>query len=296
MLRAMLCAAPVLALVAAGAAAADEKPEAGVAASVVKVDPANHAVTLRLKDADGKEIEKTFALAADAHVTDPAGKAIGIDAVPTGADVLVVVKDGRLVDLRPGAAAESRPPFDAARFIEDYDRNKDGFIERDELPPRLRHAFDQIDTNKDGKLSREELEAGAVFLQPERRPSDIVNVLIGTSEVDEQSQKELQAIYDALRKVDKNGDGKIDADELKEYREKMIEERVDNLIKELDTNKDGKISRDEAWGRVKRDFDKIDLNKDGFIDRDELLKAARERAASPPPEKAPAPAPNPQDR
>ena len=48
-------------------------------------------------------------------------------------------------------------------------------------------------------------------------------------------------------------------------------------------NHDGKISREEARGRLKRDFDKIDLNKDGFIDRDELLKAARERAATPPP-------------
>jgi Ca2+-binding EF-hand superfamily protein len=292
----MLCAAPVLALVAAGSLAADEKPDAGVAAAVVKVDAADHAVTVRMKDADGKDIVKTFMLTDATRVMDLSGKTIGLDAVEAGNSVLVVVKDGRLVELRRGAGPEGRGPFDAARFIDEYDRNKDGFIQREELPPRLRHAFDQIDTNKDGKLSREELEAGAAFLQPKRRPSDIVNVLIGTSESDDDSAPELQAMYDVLRKVDKNGDGKIDADELKEYREKMIEERVDNLIKELDTNKDGKISRDEAWGRVKRDFDKIDLNKDGFLDREELLKAARERAASPPPDKDAAPPKVPQNR
>ena len=142
-----------------------------------------------------------------------------------------------------------------------------------------------MDTNKDGKLSREELEAGAAYLQPRRRPSDVVNLLIEAGDADEESRQELQTIYDQLRKLDKNHDGKIDADEIKEMGERLIQERVDGLIEDLDVNHDGKISRDEARGRLKRDFDKIDLNKDGFIDRDELLKAARERAATPPAEK-----------
>jgi Ca2+-binding EF-hand superfamily protein len=167
--------------------------------------------------------------------------------------------------------------FDVDRFIKEYDKNGDGFLQRDEVPAYLRDRFDELDTNKDGKLSREELEKGIVLLQPRRRPSDVVFILIETSDCDDECAGELQQIYDTLRKLDKNKDGKIDPEELKAARQELLEERVDNIIKELDTNKDGKISRDEARGPIKRNFDKIDTNKDGFIDREELLKAASER-------------------
>lgn len=186
-------------------------------------------------------------------------------------------------------------PFDVDQFMQRYDKNKDGFIERDELPPRLRHAFDQIDTNKDGKLSREELEKGYVYLQRERRPADFVTVLVEMSDADPASAQELQFIYDMLRKLDKNNNGKLEAEELKAAREAIVAERVDEIFQELDANKDGKISREEARGRLKENFDKIDTNKDGFIDRQELLKAASQRMTPPPPhvgadkESAPAP-------
>jgi Ca2+-binding EF-hand superfamily protein len=192
-----------------------------------------------------------------------AGGQLTADEKPDTKDAPKEVKDHKL--------------FDVDRFLEKYDKNKDGFIQREELPERLRHAFDQIDTNKDGKLSREELEKGAVYLQRQRRPADFINVLVEMSEDDEASQQELQYIYDLLRKIDKNNTGKIDPEGLKAMREQIVADRVDELIADLDVDKDGKISKDEARGRLKEDFDKIDLNKDGFIDRDELIKAASKR-------------------
>lgn len=285
MLRALLCSVPVLALIAAGSPAADEKPDrAGVNGVVVKVDAAHHAVTVRLKDAEGKEVEKTFRLSDNADVTDESGKAVGLDALEAGAAVTLVEKAGRLIELRR-ARKEDRRTFDADRFLADYDRNKDGFIQREELPRRLRYAFDQVDTNKDGKLSREELVAGAFYLHPRRRPSDVVNILIEAGDADAEARQELQTMYDQLRKLDKNHDGKIDAEEVKEMGDQLIRERVDEIFEDLDVNHDGKISREEARGRLRRDFDEIDLNKDGFIDREELLKAARERAATRPAER-----------
>jgi Ca2+-binding EF-hand superfamily protein len=197
--------------------------------------------------------------------------------------VLVFVAGGLpAADEKPDKKDESkevkvRRPFDADRFLERYDKNKNGFIEREELPASLRHAFDQIDANKDGKLSREELEKGAVYLQRQRRPSDFIHILVEMSEDDEASRQELQYVYDLLRKMDKNNNGKLELDELKGMREQIVSDRVDELIQDLDANNDGKISKDEARGRLKEDFDKIDLNKDGFIDRDELIKAATER-------------------
>jgi Ca2+-binding EF-hand superfamily protein len=276
-------------LVLAGgrAAAADEpkkdadKADRPVDAVVVAVNAVDHKVTVKLQDADGKEIEKTFTLEDAARLLDDAGKAVRLDDLKSGDEITVLLKAGKLAELRRRARKEAKALFDVDRFFEDYDVNKDGFLQREELPERLRKNFDDIDVNKDGKISKEELAKGFHLLAPRRRPSDVMRVLIEMSDCDECCAEELQAAYDMLRKMDKNNDGKIDAEELKAAREQVIEDRVDALIKELDADKDGKISKAEARGALRRNFDKLDLNKDGFIDRAELLKAAREREAAP---------------
>jgi len=163
--------------------------------------------------------------------------------------------------------------FDADEFIQDHDSNKDGVLSKDELPERFRHNFEKLDANKDGKISKEELEKGFHHLQARRRPSDFVFVLVEMSDCDECCAEELQVVYDFLRKLDKDGNGKIAADELKAGREELVNKRVDAVFKALDTNKDGKISKEEARGQVRRHFDELDTNKDGFVSRDELLKA-----------------------
>lgn len=174
-------------------------------------------------------------------------------------------------------AGKARPLFDAGEFIKEYDQNKDGYLAKDELPRRFRHHFDKLDTNKDGKLSKEELEKGVAFLQPSRKPSDFVFVLVEMSDCDACCAEELQVVYDFLRKIDRNNDGKIAAEELKGAREELVDKRISAIFDELDTNKDKKISRDEARGMVKRHFDELDTDKDGFISRDELMKAAVEK-------------------
>jgi len=174
-------------------------------------------------------------------------------------------------------AGKARPLFDTDEFLKEYDRNKDGFLTRDELPLRFRHNFDKLDTNKDGKLSKEELEKGVAHLSPSRKPSDFVFVLIEMSDCDECCAEELQVVYDALRKMDRNNDGKLTAEELKGAREELMQKRITAIFDELDTNKDGKISREEARGMVRHHFLDLDTDKDGFVSRDELMKAAVEK-------------------
>jgi len=138
------------------------------------------------------------------------------------------------------------PGFGVEQLLQEYDRNKDGFLQREEVPHSWREHFTHIDTNKDGKLSREELDRGVAYLQPRRRPSDLVFVLIEMTDCDDDCGCEIQRAYDALRKLDKNNDGKLDADELALGRKEIVTERVDGLFKELDENKDGFLSREEV--------------------------------------------------
>ncbi|MHB1425833.1 MAG: EF-hand domain-containing protein [Gemmataceae bacterium] len=173
----------------------------------------------------------------------------------------------------PGKALQ----FDLDGFFKEHDKNGDGFLQRDELPPAYRAAFERVDTNKDGKISREELAQGIAFLRPRRRPSDLIYMLVEMSDFDEECQREVQRAYEILRKLDSNKDGKIDAEEFKAGREHIAKNRVDFLFRQLDANKDGRISRQEAKGHILANFAEIDLNRDGFIDRAELLKSAMEK-------------------
>src|SRR5438874_1734135 len=43
-------------------------------------------------------------------------------------------------------------------FIKTFDKNNNGTLEKDELPPRLAALFDRADRNGDGKLDAKEVE------------------------------------------------------------------------------------------------------------------------------------------
>jgi hypothetical protein len=81
-----------------------------------------------------------------------------------------------LVGTLPALADDEQPQrpqaeparSDAARLLEQLDTNRDGAIQREELPERIRARFDQLDTNKDGKLSIEELGRLAARSAPQR--------------------------------------------------------------------------------------------------------------------------------
>lgn len=224
--------------------------------------------------------------------------------------LVVVLGVGVVVAQERGGRApvpQSAPPppakpiaFDVDAFIKQFDKNGDGYLQAEEMPPEVRSAFERIDANKDGKLSREELVRGVGHLQSRPRASDVISMLIEMSDFDNDSRGDLQRAYEILLSLDKNRDGKIDEDELKVGRARILKSRIDSLFKQLDTDNDGLISREEAKGQVRQDFNAIDLNHDGFIDRDELMRAATARPSQPPAgregERRPAPPPRPRGR
>ncbi len=68
-------------------------------AKVIKVEPKKGTITLRLKDPQGKEIQKTFTLADNVRIVDETGQVVTIDAFHAGNDVLIVEEHGKLREL-----------------------------------------------------------------------------------------------------------------------------------------------------------------------------------------------------
>lgn len=71
-----------------------------------------------------------------------------------GAEGNMLGVDTRIVVSMEGVVAPPR-----GQMMERLDANKDGKIQKDELPERLQPAFDRLDANGDGALDEEELQA-----------------------------------------------------------------------------------------------------------------------------------------
>ncbi len=131
-----------------------------------------------------------------------------------------------------------------------WDKNKNGFVERDEVPQQVQAVFDQLDKNGDGKLDQAELGQLLDLLKKRRMNQE--------------------AGQDKAKGKNKGTTGESDRE-------------VNALLKRLDANQDGKISKEEAAGRpLAKAFAALDRNKDGYLDRSELAvwvqRAARANA------------------
>jgi len=111
----------------------------------------------------------------------------------------------------------------------------------------------------------------------QQRISDTIKTLIEMADVNQGYVRDLQDVYDMLRKLDTGKDGKIDSTALKAEADQIVQERVKRVFARLDGDRNGKISKEEARGLIKEHFDRIDTNKDGLIEFEELLQAARQR-------------------
>jgi hypothetical protein len=107
MLRAFLCSAAVLAFCAAGAWADDQKKDdkdktkgEQHKATITKVDAKKGIITVKMKDKNGKDVEREFKLTEDIRYFDSTGKAAAIDIFQSGNDVLVIEREGKLVEVR----------------------------------------------------------------------------------------------------------------------------------------------------------------------------------------------------
>jgi len=142
---------------------------------------------------------------------------------------------------KPPAVLTELAKLDVAGFLRGFDKNKDGFVTKEELPPLLAERFEKLDTSGDGKLDRTEIEQ---LLQFARRQ-------VGGSPP----------------KPEKPAGKPVDPQKL-----------VADWLTRLDKNKDGKLSKEEAEGPLAQAFDRIDTDKSGFLERNELRLMAERLA------------------
>ncbi len=221
MLKPSLRAVAVVALLAAGAFADDQKANDKGGAkpthvTIAKIDAARPAITIQYTDDKGQKHEKTFQLTKDVRLLDETGRAIKIDVFESGNDALLVEEAGTLRELRlaPGRLA--------ARHLSDSVRTEIELAEYDEASIQdLQKIYDmlrKLDPGKSGKIDPHAVKAAADHILAER----------------------VQGVFERL---DMNHDGKISKDEARG----LVKEHFDRL----DTNHDGFIDKDELMKAAK---------------------------------------------
>ena len=94
----------------------------------------------------------------------------------------------------------------------------------------------RLDQDKDGKLSRVEFKAD---------------------------------VEERFDKLDKNKDGFLDLEELKDLKRPHNPD-PERILKDLDANGDGSLSKEEARGPLKDHFDRADKDADGKLSLEEI--------------------------
>jgi Ca2+-binding EF-hand superfamily protein len=175
-------------------------------------------------------------------------------------------------------------------FIKAFDKNKDGSLDKDEMPLPLARAFEKADRNKDGKLDAKEIEELQKVLRDQlvnnAKPDlekGIAGILerLDTNKDGKISKDEAKGpLTEAFARLDKNNDGFLDKEELRPIAERLgAGARLNgqpNPVRgpdfdSLDKDADGRLTKDELKGTPLADkFDEVDANKDGKIDRKEF--------------------------
>ncbi len=137
------------------------------------------------------------------------------------------------------------------------DKNSDGTLDGDELPEKLKEKLTKLDANSDGKIDKAELGSAKHIGQgpkPSGERGKPGKVKPGQGQP---------------------GDGQTPPNN-----------RAAEMLKRLDKNGDGKIATDELPEKLQPRLAKLDANGDGFIDEVEL-KAIKDRMEGAKGEKGP---------
>jgi Ca2+-binding EF-hand superfamily protein len=186
-------------------------------------------------------------------------------------------------------------------FIKRFDKNKNGLLSPDELPPYLADAFKRYDANGDGQLNRAEVQLmlqelrgsfGAQGSGPDKAQVEaFVDKLLAQLDTNKDGKISKAEAKGPLAlnfdQVDQNKDGFLDRNELRVVAARILANPKGPGFKgkggpfkgfgpgldfdAYDRNADGRLTRDEVRGTpLEKLFDQIDTNRDGRISREEF--------------------------
>jgi len=124
---------------------------------------------------------------------------------------------------RGGEPGETQGPSadDMVQTLMAFDKNGDGKLTRDELPERMQGLFDRADADKNGALTPDEIRKSAQATaapagpgpgrgeEPNFMRMDPILAALDTNSDGEISASEIAAAATSLKKLDKNGDGRL---------------------------------------------------------------------------------------
>lgn len=238
-----------------------------------------------------------------------------------GGDVEIAVEEVRLeihVDDGATASADAKRAF-MSQF-EAADKNNDGYLEKKELtedrnhPSPLAGLFDLLDRDADGKLYPKEMDA-FVDAQAEAARSRMVlsasdqgRAIFAILDLNRDRRlglRELRGTLDRVASWDRDGDGKITADEIPHHYQLTLGRgtlsglglALPNAVvtsprdtpaatpailgptwfRRMDRNGDGDVSRREFLGS-RAQFDRMDLDRDTLLDASEAEAVTKAKA------------------
>ena len=165
--------------------------------------------------------------------------------------------------------AKGGTPTELPARLRAMDADENGLVSRQEWkgPAEL---FDRLDKNGSGSIEPAEL-GGQQGRQGNRQRGRSFEDLDKNGDGHLDSEDGLQER--TLKRLDKDEDGRVSADEYEAARKRGaqagMERMLKGMLRRFDEDKDGKVSRDEFPGSDER-FERMDRNGDGFLSKDDL--------------------------
>lgn len=183
----------------------------------------------------------------------------------TSEELAVALTDPKPVQL-PGANLGNRM---AEMDFKQFDKNSDGKLTIDEVPPPGKERFQEL-------LDR--------VNQKEISIDMIARYMTGERPASPADKKKTNATKSDTMKADdkaesmKSDQPKIESSNAKKKPDEPAQ-GLQTLIRQLDKNRDGKLSKEELPPRMKEFADRMDADGDGVIEAKELAAAIKRREA-----------------